>query len=82
MLLKTDTKVYQDEKAEHESKLVDLKRSVNEAASELELATNEHAAYRRTGEEQAGGSPHQNREPAAAWRWMAAPTEPGTSRTI
>ena len=45
MLLKTDTKVYQDEKAEHESKLVDLKRSVNEAASELELATNEHAVY-------------------------------------
>ena len=43
--LKTDTEVYQDEKAEHESKLVDLKRSVNEAASELELATNEHAVY-------------------------------------
>ena len=43
--LKTDTQVYQDEKAEHESKLIDLKRSVNEAASELELATNEHAVY-------------------------------------
>ena len=43
--LKTDTQVYQDEKAEYEFKLVDLKRSVNEAASELELATNEHAVY-------------------------------------
>ena len=43
--LKTDTQVYQDEKAEHESELVDLKRSVNETASELELATNEHAVY-------------------------------------
>ena len=43
--LKTDTQVYQDEKAIHESKLVDLKKSVNEAASELDLATNEHAIY-------------------------------------
>lgn len=43
--LKTDTQVYQDEKAIHESKLVDLKKAVNEAASELDLATNEHAVY-------------------------------------
>eukprot|EP00092_Neocalanus_flemingeri_P022265 GFUD01024145.1.p1 GENE.GFUD01024145.1~~GFUD01024145.1.p1 ORF type:complete len:1283 (-),score=468.97 GFUD01024145.1:142-3990(-) len=43
--LKTDTQVFQDEKAKHESKLVDLKKSVNEAASELDLATNEHEVY-------------------------------------
>ena len=43
--LKTDTQVYQDEKAEHESKLVDLKKAVNEAASELDLATTEHTVY-------------------------------------
>jgi len=43
--LKSDTQVFQDEKAKHESKLVDLKKYVNEAASELDLATNEHEVY-------------------------------------
>ena len=43
--LKSDTQVYQDEKAKHESKLVELKKSVNEASSELDLATNEHEVY-------------------------------------
>jgi len=43
--LKTDTQVFQDEKAQHEGKLVDLKKTVNEAASELDLANNEHEVY-------------------------------------
>ena len=43
--LREDTEVHQDEKAKHESKLVGLKKDVNEASSELELATNEHAVY-------------------------------------
>ena len=43
--LKSDTQVFQDEKSKHESKLVDLKKYVNEAASELDLATNEHEVY-------------------------------------
>eukprot|EP00090_Calanus_glacialis_P026751 TRINITY_DN42055_c0_g1_i1.p1 TRINITY_DN42055_c0_g1~~TRINITY_DN42055_c0_g1_i1.p1 ORF type:complete len:1294 (+),score=513.23 TRINITY_DN42055_c0_g1_i1:38-3919(+) len=43
--LKNDTQVFQDEKAKHESKLVDLKKTVNEAQAELDLATNEHEVY-------------------------------------
>jgi structural maintenance of chromosome 4 len=43
--LKSDTQVWQDEKAKHETKLLDLKKTVNEAAEELNLATNEHDVY-------------------------------------
>ena len=43
--LKSETQVHQDEKAVHETKLIDLKKTVNEAAEELNLATNEHDVY-------------------------------------
>jgi structural maintenance of chromosome 4 len=43
--LKTDTQVWQDEKAKHNTKLIDLKKAVNEAAETLNLATNEHDVY-------------------------------------
>ena len=36
--LKSDTQVWQDEKAKHQTKLVDLKKAVNEASEELNLA--------------------------------------------
>ena len=43
--LKSDTQVWQDEKATHQTKLVDLKKAVNEASEELNLAKNEHDVY-------------------------------------
>merc|ERR1711962_1066854 len=43
--LKSDTQVWQDEKAKHQTKLVDLKKAVNEASEELNLAKNEHDVY-------------------------------------
>jgi len=43
--LKMDTQQWQDEKAKHQTKLVDLKKAVNEAAEELNLAQNEHDVY-------------------------------------
>jgi len=43
--LRTDTQVWQDEKAKHETKLTDLKKDVNKAAEELDLATSAHDVY-------------------------------------